>query len=162
MSAQQPAVDTNDMTARVQATHKAITANYVDLAKRYANMSVDDPSWTTSSATGAAAYVFVYLQVQGSLSFPGGPNLNFLGQGGVLGLGATGSLGGQATFNVDPNTLIGASGISFEAWGLSVGGGGFQITWYQNNNYIGHGEFYGLGVSLGTPGGGSCSFTAAN
>ena len=91
---------------------------------------------------------------------PGGPTLNFFGQGGVLGLGATGSLGGQATFNVGPNTLIGASGISFEAAGLSIVGGGFQVTWYQNNSYIGHGEFYGLGVSLGTPGGGTGSFTA--
>jgi len=161
MSAPQAALSSTEMQRRVQETHKAITGQFADLAKRYANLDVDAQSWTTSSATGAAAYVFVYLQVQGNLVFPGGPTLNFLGQGGVLGLGATGSLGGQATFNVDPNTLIGASNITFEAAGLSIVGGGFQITWYQNNSYIGHAEFFGLGVSLGTPGGGTCSFTAA-
>lgn len=161
MSAPQAALSSTEMQRRVQETHKAITGHFADLGKRYANLDVDAQSWTTSSATGAAAYVFVYLQVQGNLVFPGGPSLNFLGQGGVLGLGATGSLGGQATFNVDPNTLIGASNITFEAAGLSIVGGGFQITWYQNNSYIGHAEFYGLGVSLGTPGGGTCSFTAA-
>ena len=160
MSAPQAALDSTEMTRRVQETHKEITRNYADLAKRYANLDVDAQSWTTSSASGAAAYVFVYLQVRCTLTFPGGPTLNFFGQGGVLGLGATGSLGGQATVNVDPNTLIGASGISFEAAGLSIVGGGFQVTWYQNNSYIGHGEFYGLGVSLGTPGGGTGSFTA--
>lgn len=160
MSAPQPAVESNEMTRRVQETHKAITQHFADLGKRYANLDVDAPSWTTSSATGAAAYVFVYLQVNCSLTFPDGLTLNFLGQGGVLGLGATGSLGGQATFNVDPHTLIGASGISFEAAGLSIVGGGFQVTWYLNNSYIGHAEFYGLGVSLGTPGGGTGSFTA--
>jgi hypothetical protein len=57
MSAPQPAVDTNEMTRRVQETHKAITANYVDLAKRYATMDVDAQSWTTSSATGAATFL---------------------------------------------------------------------------------------------------------
>ena len=77
----------------------------------------------------------------------------------MLGLGATGSLTGKASFNVDPNTLKGASGISFEAAGLSIGGGGFQITWYKNNKYIGHGEYAGAGVQLGTPGGGTGSFT---
>ena len=162
MSSQQPALETNEMTRRVQETHKAITGYFADLGKRYANLDVDAPSWTTSSATGAAAYVFVYLQVNCTLTFPGGPTLNFLGQGGVLGLGATGSLGGSATFNVDPNSLINASGISFEAAGLSIVGGGFQVTWYQNGTYIGHGEFYGLGVSLGTPGGGTGSFTAGS
>lgn len=161
MSTPQPAVDSNEMTRRVEATHQAITSHYAELGKRYANFSVDAPSWTTSSATGAAAYVFVYLQVSCTLTFPGGPTLNFLGQGGVLGLGATGSLGGQATLNVDPNTLINASGITFEAAGLSIVGGGFQVTWYQNGTYIGHAEFYGLGVSLGTPGGGTGSFTQA-
>lgn len=159
MSAPQPAVSSSEMTRRVEETHKAITQNFADIAKRYANLSVDAPSWTTSSASGAAAYVFVYLQVNCNLTFPDGTNLTFLGQGGVLGLGATGSLGGQATFNVDPSTLRGASGISFEAAGLSIVGGGFQVTWYQNGSYIGHGEFYGLGVSLGTPGGGTGSFS---
>jgi hypothetical protein len=159
MSAPQPAVSSSEMASRVEATHKAITQNYVDIAKRYANLSVDAPSWTTSSASGSAAYVFVYLQVNCNLTFPDGTSLTFLGQGGVLGLGATGSLGGQATFNVDPSTLRGASGISFEAAGLSIVGGGFQVTWYQNGSYIGHGEFYGLGVSLGTPGGGTGSFS---
>jgi hypothetical protein len=160
MSAPQPALDSTEMKRRVQETHKAITGHFADLGKRYADLDVEAASWTTSSASGAAAYVFVYLQVSCNLIFPGGPTLNFLGKGGVLGLGATGSLGGQATFNVDPNTLIGASGISFEATGLSIGGGGFQVTWFQNGSYIGHGEFYGLGISLGTPGGGTGTFSA--
>ena len=160
MSAPQPALDSTEMKRRVQETHKAITGHFADLGKRYATLDVEAASWTTSSASGAAAYVFVYLQVSCNLIFPGGPTLNFLGKGGVLGLGATGSLGGQATFNVDPNTLIGASGISFEATGLSIGGGGFQVTWFQNGSYIGHGEFYGLGISLGTPGGGTGTFSA--
>ena len=160
MSTPKPAIDKNEMTRRVEETHKAITRHFAELGQRYADLDVDAQSWTTSSASGSAAYVFVYLQVNCTLSFPGGPTLTFLGQGGVLGLGATGSLGGQATFNVDPNSLIGASGISFEAAGLSIVGGGFQVTWYQNNSYIGHGEFYGLGVSLGTPGGGTGSFSA--
>jgi len=160
MSAPQTAVDSTEMKRRVQETHNAITGHFADLGKRYANLDVNAASWSTSSASGAAAYVFVYLQVSCNLIFPGGPTLNFLGKGGVLGLGATGSLGGQATFNVDPNTLIGASGISFEATGLSIGGGGFQVTWFQNNSYIGHGEFYGLGISLGTPGGGTGTFSA--
>ena len=160
MSAPQPALDSTEMKRRVQETHKAITGHFANLGKRYADLDVEAASWTTSSASGAAAYVFVYLQVSCNLIFPGGPTLNFLGKGGVLGLGATGSLGGQATFNVDPNTLIGASGISFEATGLSIGGGGFQVTWFQNGSYIGHGEFYGLGISLGTPGGGTGTFSA--
>lgn len=159
MSAQQPALDSKEMKRRVEETHKAITGHYADLGKRYASLNVDAPSWTTSSAIGSAAYVFVYLQVSCTLTFPGGPTLTFLGKGGVVGLGATGSLGGQATFNVDPNTLKGASGITFEAFGLSVGGGGFQVTWYKDHSYIGHGEFYGLGISLGTPGGGTGSFS---
>ena len=160
MSAPQSALDSTEMKRRVEETHKAITGHFADLGKRYADLDPEAASWTTSSATGAAAYVFVYLQVSCNLVFPGGPTLNFLGKGGVLGLGATGSLGGQATFNVDPKTLIGASGISFEAMGLSIGGGGFQVTWFQNGSYIGHGEFYGLGISLGTPGGGTGSFSA--
>lgn len=159
MSAPQPAINSSEMTRRVEETHKAITQHFADMAKRYANLAVDAPSWTTSSASGSAAYVFVYLQVNCNLNFPDGTSLTFLGQGGVLGLGATGSLGGSATFNVAPASLRGASGITFEAAGLSIVGGGFQVTWYQNGSYIGHGEFYGLGVSLGTPGGGTGSFS---
>lgn len=144
---------------RAEETHKALTRHYADMGKRYANLSVDAPTWTTSSASGSAAYIFVYLQVDCRLNFPGGPSLVFNGKGGVLGLGATGSLGGQAAFNVDPNTLKGASGITFEAFGASIGAGGFQVTWFRDGTYIGHGEFYGAGVSLGTPGGGTGSFS---
>ena len=149
----------DEIQKRTEETHKVITRHFADLAKRYAGLAVDAPSWTTSSATGAAAYVFVYLQVDCNLTFPGGPSLTFNGKGLVAGLGATGALGGAATFNVNPNTLKGMSGVSFEAAGLSIVGGGFQVTWYQNNSYIGHGEFYGLGVSLGTPGGGWGTFS---
>jgi hypothetical protein len=148
-----------EIKMRSAETHKALTRHFVDMAKRYADLAVDAPSWATSTASGSAAYVFVYLQVGCTFSFPGGPTLTFDGKGLVAGLGATGMLGGQATFNVDPNTLKGASGITFEAWGLSIFGGGFQVTWYKDNTYIGHGEFYGLGVSLGTPGGGWGSFS---
>ena len=62
MSAPQAALSSTEMQRRVQETHKAITGQFADLAKRYANLDVDAQSWTTSSATGAAAYVFVYLQ----------------------------------------------------------------------------------------------------
>jgi hypothetical protein len=148
-----------EVKMRAEETHKALTRHFSDMGKRYANLSVDAPSWTTSSASGSAAYIFVYLQVDCNLSFPGGPNLTFNGKGGVIGLGGTGSLGGQATFNVDPHTLKGASGITFEAFGASIGAGGFQITWYKNNSYIGHAEFYGAGISLGTPGGGTGTFS---
>ncbi len=144
---------------RAQETHQALTRHFAELGERYAGLATDASSWTTSEASGSAAYVFAYLQVDCNLSFPGGPVLKFNGKGMVVGLGATGSLGGQATFNVDPNTLRGASGITFEAMGLSIVGGGFQVTWYKDNKYIGHGEFYGLGVSLGTPGGGWGSFS---
>ena len=140
-------------------THQMLTAHFAEMGKRYADLKADAPSWTTDTASGSAAYVFVYLQVDCNLSFPGGPDLTFHGKGMVVGLGATGSLGGQASFNVDPKTLKGASGITFEAMGLSIGAGGFQVTWYKDNKYIGHGEFYGLGVSLGTPGGGWGSFS---
>ncbi|WIO74058.1 hypothetical protein QP938_12240 [Porticoccaceae bacterium LTM1] len=148
-----------DVTMRSKDTHNAITRHYVEMAERYADLKVDAASWTTDKASGSCAYVFAYLQVDCNLSFPGGPNLTFNGKGMVVGLGATGSLGGQATFNVDPNTLKGASGISFEATSVGVVGGGFQVTWFKNGKYIGHGEFYGLGVQLGTPGGGWGSFS---
>lgn len=142
-----------------QETHQAITKSLVESANLHKDLQLDAASWTTSSASGSAAYVFAYLQVDCTLNFPGGPSLDFNGKGMVVGLGATGSLGGQATFNVDPNTLPNLPNVTFEAWGLSVGVGGFQVTWYSNNQYIGHGEFYGTGVSLGTPGGGWGSFT---
>jgi hypothetical protein len=148
-----------EIKMRAEETHKAITRHYVEMAKRYADLDVDAASWTTDKATGACAYVFVYLYVDCTLSFPGGPTLKFHGDGMVAGLGATGSLGGQATFNVNPNTLKGASGITFEATSAGVVGGGFQVTWYKDGTYIGHAEFYGLGVQLGTPGGGWGSFS---
>lgn len=142
------------------ATHKAITRHFAEMGKNYADLDVDAQSWSTSEANGSAAYVFAYLQVECYLTFPGGPsNLRFFGQGLVVGLGATGSLAGSATFNVDPNTLKGMSDITFEAAGVSIGGGGFQVTWFHKNKYIGHGEFVGLGVQLGTPGGGWGSFS---
>lgn len=168
MSTQQPAVqqpdlepgiDSIEMKRRVEETHKAITRDFADLGKRYADLDVDAPTWTTSAAIGSAAYIFVYLRVNCALTFPNGLTLSFFGQGGVLGYGATGVLAGQATFNVDPATLVGAHGISFEAFSLSIGKGGFQVTWFKDNHYIGHGEFYGVGISLGTPGGGVGSFS---
>lgn len=146
-------------TMRAKETHEALTRHFVDMAERHSKLAVDGQSWTTSTASGSAAYVFVYLNVDCYLSFPGGLNLTFNGKGLVVGLGATGTLGGQATFNVDPSTLKGASGITFEAWGLSVGAGGFQVTFYKDHTYIGHAEFYGVGVSLGTPGGGWGTFS---
>lgn len=148
-----------EIKMRSQETHKMLTRHFAERAQQHANLAVEDQSWTTSKASGSAAYVFAYLQVDCNLEFPGGPSLTFNGKGMVVGLGATGSLGGEATFNVDPNTLKGMSNITFEAWGLSIGAGGFQVTWYHNNQYIGHGEFYGAGVSLGTPGGGWGSFS---
>lgn len=148
----------DQMQMRAEVTHKVINAHFAEMGKRYAALQADAPSYTTISASGSAAYVYVYLRVDCTLTFSN-VNLRFAGNGGVLGLGATGSLGGQASFNVDPATLKNASGITFEATGLSIGAGGFQVTWYQNHGYIGHGEFYGLGISLGTPGGGTGSFS---
>ena len=141
-----------EMDLRAEETHRALSRHFAEMGELYANFAVDAPTWTTSSASGSVAYVFAYLQVDCNLSFPECPNLNFNGKGMVAGLGATGSLGGQASFNVDPNTLKGASGITFQATGIGIGIGGFQVTWFKNNAYIGHGEFYGAGVQLGTPG----------
>jgi len=148
-----------EIKMRSVETHKALTRYFVDMSNRYADLAADGPSWTTSSASGGAAYVFVYLEVNSTLSFPGGPTLHFNGKGLVVGLGATGSLSGEATFNVDPNTLKGASGITFEAFSCSVIVGGFQVNWYKDDKYIGNGVFWGLGVSLGTPGTGWGSFS---
>lgn len=150
---------TTEIPARSGETHKALMQHYAEMGQRYAGLSADAPSWSTSSASGSAAYVFVYLQVDCILKFPDGLSLTFAGKGMVAGLGATGSLGGQATFNVDPHTLKGASGITFEAASIGVVAGGFQVTWFRDGTYIGHGEFYGLGVQLGTPGGGWGSFS---
>ncbi len=144
---------------RAEEVHKAKERHLAENAKLHAKLDVSSKSYTTSSASGSIAYVFAYLQCDCYLQFPGGPNLTFNGKGLVVGLGATGSLGGQASFNVDPNTLAGASGVTFEAAGLGVGAGGFQVTWYLNGTYIGHGEFYGAGVQIGTPGGGWGSFS---
>lgn len=150
---------TTEIPHRAEETHKALMNHYADMGQRYASLSADAQSWTTTSASGSAAYVFVYLQVGCTLNFADGLTLNFDGKGMVAGLGATGSLGGQATFNVDPHSLKGASGITFEAAGIGIVGGGFQVTWFRDGTYIGHGEFYGLGVQLGTPGGGWGSFS---
>jgi hypothetical protein len=150
---------TEQIKMRAEETHKAILSHYADIAQRYSGVDVEGKSWTTTKASGSAAYVYAYLQVDCYLDFAGGLSLSFNGKGLVAGLGATGSLGGQATFNVDPKTLKGASGITFEASGLSIVGGGFQVTWYKDGTYIGHGEFYGMGIQLGTPGGGWGSFS---
>jgi hypothetical protein len=148
-----------EVVMRALETHQSLNAHFAELGKRYSAFEQDTKTWSTESASGSAAYVWAYLRVECSLSFKSGPNLHFLGQGLVAGLGATGSLGGQAAFNVDPKTLKGASGITFEAAALGIGVGGFQVTWFKNHTYIGHGEFYGAGVQLGTPGGGWGSFT---
>mgnify|MGYP006140594825 CR=1 FL=1 len=42
---------------------------------------------------------------------------------------------------------------------IGIVAGGFQVTWFRDGTYIGHGEFYGMGVQLGTPGGGWGSFS---
>ena len=75
------------------------------------------------------------------------------------GLGATGSLGGQAVFNIDPNTLVGASDIKFQVSSAAVGAGVISIMWYQNGTFIGVGSFYGAGIQLGSPGVGLGSFS---
>jgi hypothetical protein len=146
------------VSPRAEETHKAITRHYAEMAARYADLKVDAPVWTTDKADGACEYVFGYLRVDCHLHFPSGLKLSFEGNGLVIGLGGTGALAGQASFNVDPETLKGMSGITFQATSAGVIGGGFQVTWFHNNKYIGHGEFIGLGVQLGTPGGGWGSF----
>ena len=152
-------MNVQETTYKAAEMHNAKHQYFVDMVKSNSNLKANAKSWTTSSASGSIAFVFLYLQLDCNLQFPGGPNLTFNGKGLVAGLGATGSLGGQASFDVDPNTLKGASGISFEAAGLGVGVGGFQVAWFKDGAYIGHGEFYGAGVALGTPGGGWGSFS---
>ncbi len=148
-----------DITTHAEDTHKAQTRHFVDMAKRHADLAVDAPGWATSEATGSMAYVFAYIRVDCILDFPGGQRLTFAGNGIATGLGATGGLKGKAIFNVDPKTLKGASKITFEAWGLSIVGGGFQVNWYKDGKYIGMGAFYGVGISAGNPGGGWGSFS---
>jgi hypothetical protein len=77
----------------------------------------------------------------------------------ALGLGATGALGGEATFNVRPEDLKSLSNVTFLATSVGLVGGGFMVEWYANGAYIGSGIFYGLGVDIGTPGGGWGSFS---
>ncbi|NML17610.1 hypothetical protein [Azohydromonas caseinilytica] len=148
-----------EIVMRAEETHKAITRHYAEMGARYADLDVSAQTWTTSSASGACAYVFIYLQVDLNLNFPDGLSLTFNGKGLVAGLGATGTLGGQASFNVDPHTLKNAEGITFQAAGIGIGVGGFQVTFFKDNTYIGHAEFYGAGVQLGTPGGGWGTFS---
>lgn len=144
---------------QAEATHKAKQRHLVETAKLHANLQLDAQSYTTTVASGSCAFVFLYLQCDCYLTFSDGFKLTFNGKGIVAGLGATGSMAGQASFNVDPHTLKGASGISFEAAAIGVGVAGFQVTWYKDNQYIGHGEFAGAGAQLGTPGGGWGSFS---
>ena len=148
-----------ELSRRVSEVHGMKQRQFAEMAAANAGLRADATSWDTKEATGAAAYVFVYLRVECYLTFGDGTKLHFLGQGGVIGLGATGSLGGSASFNVDPKSLKGADGITFQAASIGVGIGGFQVTWFHNGKYIGHGEFYGLGVQLGTPGGGAGTFS---
>jgi hypothetical protein len=148
----QPTIE--EIANRVQAAHAAQQQHYATLAAANAHLKAADTSYTTSSANGACVYVFIYLQVDCNLAFPDGTKLTFNGKGIVAGLGGTGTLGGSATLNVPPASLRGASGITFQAAGLGIGIGGFQVTWFKDHGYIGHAEFYGLGVQLGTPGGG--------
>lgn len=77
----------------------------------------------------------------------------------ALGLGATGALGGEATFNVRPEDLKSLSNVPFSATSICLVGGGFIVQWYANGAYIGSGIFYGLGVDIGTLGGGWGSFS---
>lgn len=149
--------DTIDMertALQAKAGFDARQQHFAALAAANAGVAAANTSYDTTKASASAAYVFAYLQVDANLSFGDGTNLTFNGKGLVAGLGATGSLAGSATFNVPPSSLRGASGITFEAAGLAIVGGGFQVTWYKDHRFIGHGEFAGLGVQLGTPGGG--------
>ncbi len=76
---------TEQLKRRSQETHKALTRSDAELGKRYANLDTAGPSWTSSEASGCATYVFVFLQVDCKLSFPGGTNLTFNGKGLVAG-----------------------------------------------------------------------------
>jgi len=139
--------------------HKLITRGIAEFARQNAELDADAASWTTKEATGVAAHVYLYLQVDCNLKFNDGTNVTFNGKGLAVGLGATGALGGSATFNVEPSRLKSLSKVTFEATSIGVVGGGFQVTWFSNGKYVGHGEFYGLGVDIGTPGGGWGDFT---
>lgn len=149
----------NSTTLQAETTHQAKQRHLVESAKLHTNLELDAQTYTTTKASGSCAYVFAYLQCDCNLTFADGLHLTFNGKGIVAGLGATGSMTGQASFNVDPHTLKGASGISFEAAALGVVAAGFQVTWYKDHQYIGHGEFAGAGAQLGTPGGGWGSFS---
>ncbi len=153
-------LDMDAVAHRAKSGHAALQHHFATLAAANQALTADtDTSYSTTSATGSCAYVFVYLQVDCLMKFADGTNLQFNGKGMVAGLGATGSLGGSCTFNMPPSSLIGASGITFEASSIGIVAGGFQVTWYKDHRYIGHGEFVGVGVQLGTPGGGWGSFS---
>jgi hypothetical protein len=152
-------IDMAAVANRARSAHAARQSHFAGLASANNALHAGAASFDTTSATAACTYVGVYLYVAADLTFADGTSLHFQGNGLVLGLGGTGSLAGSASFNVPPASLRGASGISFEAAAIGIVAGGFQITWYRNNGYIGHGEFAGMGVQLGTPGGGWGNFS---
>lgn len=115
-------------------------------------------SWTTTKANGSLAFIGPYLNAQVGMTF-GSENLFFSGNGLTLGLGATASLSGHITLNVDPRTLKGAKNIIFDAGGVGAGIAGFSITWYQNGTYIGGGTFLGVGIALPAGAGGIGTFS---
>lgn len=154
------AIKSKEIEISSEETHKAMTHHFVELAKNHANLAVNAPSWSSSSVSGNISDIFGWLRVDLVLGFSTVPQLTFTGRGGSNpSAGALGGLSGQATFNVDPATLVGVKGITFQASGGGVVGGGFQITWFLNNGYIGSGVFAGLGVMGAVLGGGGGDFS---
>jgi hypothetical protein len=141
------------------AQHRATIKQLQKRAEQNAKLSEQKEEWVTQSAKGNVAYTLVGFIAQADLDFTNGVHLHFEGEGWIsLGLGATGSLGGSAAFNRDPNSLRGRE-VSFTVAGAAVGAAGFNITWFDAEGYIGTGFFAGVGVQIATPGTGTGKFS---
>lgn len=135
---------------RFEATNKEIRG----IAEANAGLlKADAASYDCTGELDLSAIIINTSVRISDMRFDDGSTLEFDGSAWGIGLGATGKSIGAGTFNVPPSKLLSEKKILIQVFFLTVGIGGVEISFWNENEYLGIFACGSIGAGAGSFGG---------
>ena len=143
-----------ELQRRARARLETMNRSIVDLSR--ANARLVDAKQQTWDCTGvidlSAILIHTAVRIE-DMRFDDGTTLKYDGQGWGVGLGVTGASIGGGIFNVSPSDLMRRKKVDFQIFFLTAGIGGTEMTFWDNNEYLGIFASGSIGAGIGSFGG---------
>lgn len=139
-----------EMQRRARARLERMNSEIVRLSRANARLAEVKQTWDCTGELDIGA-ILIHTSVRiDDMRFTDGSVLAYDGTGWGVGLGASGKSIGGGIFNVSPSSLLNKKKILMQVFFLAVGLGGVEVTFWDEDEYLGIFAAGSIGAGAGS------------